>query len=272
MLLYSLFPAVLLLIYGGLLSMWITLYHKPDEVLEKVADRIGWVTLGIYALWLGLLSIEQRQIPILTAGQVSVFLGFLIWMDQIFVQRKISQRMLVVLPLTTVCLLLLAGFVGGLRHNQAPEELHSTWSAVHIVLSMAGVAMLFGSGVYGAGSMLLRRELLSRRFGRLFSSLPSMDEMHKLRAFALYFGWLLITISFASAVVYLFSARAGSPSFFNHLHEMFALWGVASLLALSERLHWLGDQKQARLTVALSILIFLLIAGSVMQIYFGGQS
>jgi len=272
MLLYSLLPGLLLLLFGGLLAIWAILYYKPDELLERLATRVGWFTLAVYAIWLTALSMAQRQIPILTAGQISVFLGFLIWTDQLILQRRVAQRMLVVLPLLTVVLLLLVGFAGGLRHDAAPEQLHSAWSAVHIVLSMAGVAMLFGSGVYGAGSMLLKHELKARRFGRLFSCLPSMDELHKLRAFALYFGWSLITVSFASSVVYLFSARAGSPSFFSHLHEMFALWVVASLLAASERLKWFGDQKQARLTVALSGLIILLIAGSVAQIFFGGRS
>lgn len=272
MLTYTLFPAIMLLFFGGLLAMWITLYHKPDELLERISGRIGWITLGLYAIWLTMLTIDQRQIPILTAGQISVFLSFLIWMDQLLVERRVSQRMLVVLPLITVILLLLAGIAGGLRHTTAPDKLHSAWSAVHIVMSMAGVAMLFGSGVYGAGSMLLRRELKNRKFGRLFSTLPSMDVMHKLRAVAIYHGWLLITLSFASAVLFMFIENSGSPSFFSHLHEMFALWGVASLLVLSERFHWLGDQKQARLTVAMSALIFLLITGSVLQIFFGGRS
>ncbi len=272
MLIYTLFPAVMLLFFGGLLALWITLYHKPDEVLERITLRVGWATLLAYAIWLTMLTSEQRQIPILTAGQISVFLGFLIWMDQLIVQRSISQKILVMLPLATVIALILFGIAGGLRHTSAPDELHSAWSAVHIVLSMAGVAMLFGSGVYGAGSMLLRRELISRKFGRLFSSLPSMDEMHKLRALALYLGWLLITVSFASAIVFMILEKSGNPSFFSHLHEMFALWVVATLLALSERLRWFGDHKQARLTVAMSALIFLLITGSVLQIFFGGQS
>ncbi|MCB1060249.1 MAG: hypothetical protein KDB65_08455 [Calditrichaeota bacterium] len=269
---YTLFPAILLVFFGGLLSMWVTLYHKPDEVLERIAGRIGWFTLIVYAAWLTRLSFEQRQIPILTAGQISVFLGFLVWMDQLLVQRKISQRMLVVLPLITVVVLLLSGIAAGLRHTTAPLELHSAWSAVHIVMSMAGIAMLLGSGVFGAGSILLRRQLKSRNFGRLFSSLPSMDEMHKLRTFAIYLGWVLITVSFASAVVFMFVEKSGNPSFFSHLHEMFALWFVASLLALSERMHWFSDQKQARFAVATSAVIFLLIAGTVLQIFFGGQS
>jgi len=269
---YTLMPAILLVLFGGLLALWIMLYHKPDNQLERAAVRFGWVVVGVYAFWLGLLSFDQQQIPILTIGQICVFLGFLIWMDQQLVERRISQRMLVVVPIVLVILLMLSGIAGGLRHLEGPHELHSAWSAVHIILSMAGVAMLFGSGVYGIGSIVLRRMLKKRQFGRLFSTLPSMDEMHKLRSLAIYHGWSLITISFASSTIFMFAERDGSPSFFSHLHEMFALWAVASLLALSEKKRWLGDQRQARLTVALTMLMFLLMAGSVAQIFFGGRS
>lgn len=272
MFIYALFPGLMLLVFGGLFSLWMMLYQRPDEHLEKIAVRVGWIAAALYALWLTLLSIDQRQLPILTAGQISVFLAFLVWMDQLLVERRISQRMLTVLPIVIVTVLLLTGVAGGLRHTEGPRELHSIWSAVHIVLSTAGVAMLFGSGVYSAGAILLRRVLVQRKFGRLFTALPSMDDMHRLRALAVYNGWLLITISFASSTVFMFIQRAGTPSFFNHLHEMFALWFVATILAISERKNWLGDQRQAKLTVALTALMFFLLAGSVTQIFFRGQS
>lgn len=272
MLLYTLFPGLMLMVFGALLSLWLMLYHRPDEQLERVAVRAGWITLALYAVWLIALSVSQRQLPILTAGQISIFLGFMVWMDQLLVERRVSQRMLTMLPIVIVTLLLLTGIAGGLRHTDAPRELHSAWSAVHILLSTAGVAMLFGSGVYGAGAILLRRVLVQKKFGRLFSALPSMDAMHRLRALAVYHGWLLITVSFASSVLFMFIERSGTPSFFAHLHEMFALWTVATVLAVSERWHWLGDQRQAKLTVALTSVIFLLLAGSVTQIFFRGQS
>lgn len=272
MLIYTLLPAIMLLLFGGQAALWLTLYHRPDELLERMTRRIGWITLAVYAFWLVLLTAEQRQIPILTAGQISIFLGFLIWMDQSLVERRVSQRMLVVLPLLTVVLLLMIGIAGGLRHTTAPDTLHSAWSAIHIFMSMAGIAMLLGSGVYGAGSLILRRELVGRKFGRLFSTLPSMDVMHKLRTVAVYHGWLLITVSFVTAVLFMFVENAGSPNSFRHLHEMFGLWIISSFLALSEKLQWLGDHKRARLAVAASVLFLLIIAGSVLQIYFGGQS
>jgi ABC-type uncharacterized transport system permease subunit len=179
----------------------------------------------------------------------------------------------VILPLVSVIALLLISIAAGVQPRPgAPEQMHEPWSAVHITISLAGLAMLFGGGVYGAGSLLLHKQLTSRKFGRLFSALPPLGDMHKLRAIALYVGWSLITVSLASSILFMVIANSGTPSFFTHLHAMFGLWGIVSLLALSERMNWLGDHKQARMAVAVSILILGMVMVSVVEMYTGGQS
>lgn len=270
---FRILPAILLLSYGGLLTTWLQLYRRPDEHLERGALRFGWITLGVYLAWIGLITLAQSQIPVLSVGQICAFLGLLIWADQLYVHQKIAQRLLVILPLGAVIALLLIAVAAGVQPRPgAPEQVQEPWSAVHITISLAGLAMLFGGGVYGAGSLLLHRQLVSRRFGRLFSALPSLGDMHRLRTIALFVGWSLITLSLASSVVFMVVANEGTPSFFSHLHSMFALWLIVSLLALSERRNWLGDHRQARLAVGVSLLILLLVTASVLGMYTGGRS
>ncbi len=272
LLIHSILPALLLAAYGGLLAMWVQTYLRPDAYAERLALRFGWVTLVVYAGWMALLTFEQRQLPILTVGQVSAFLGLLIWADQMYVHQRIAQRLLVVLPICAVLILLVVTVAAGLKPEAVPEPMQKPWSAVHITVSLAGIAMLLGGGVYGAGALLLHRQLVGRKFGRLFSSLPPMEDMHKLRSFALYLAWLLITVSLGSSIVFMMVANEGMPTFFSHLHIMFALWIILSVVALSERLNWLGDRRQARLSVAISALIFLLLMTSVIEMFGGGRS
>jgi ABC-type uncharacterized transport system permease subunit len=269
---YSLLPALLLLIYGGLLAIWLQLMAKSDHQLEKVANRIGLYALGMYIIWIALISLQQDQIPVLSVGQLIAFLGFLIWADQTYVQHKVRQYLLVILPLCTVILLLLLGIVLGFQPDFAISSIKGSWSAFHITLSLAGVAMLLGSGVYGAGSMILHYRITKKEFGPLFSSLPSLSDMNHLRTIALYVGWLLITISLSSAICWMIFENSGTPTFFTHLHIMFALWLIVSLLALSERFNWLGQHRQSRLSVILSILIFVLVMASVVEMFSGGKA
>ena len=272
LLVYSLLPALLLLIYGGLLAMWLQLAGRPDQQLEQRAIRAGWLALAMYALWMALMTVAQRQIPVLTVGQLLAFLGLLIWADQTYVQQRIRQRLLVILPLAAVILMLLSSIVIGFKPNGHAAALHSWWSALHISLSLAGVAMLLGSGVYGAGAMILHRQITRREFGPLFNALPPLGDMNRLRSIALYLGWWLVTLSLASSISWMIIERSGSPSFFTHLHAAFGLWLVVSVLALSERKHWLGQHRQARFAVALSALILVLVMASVIEMFVGGRA
>ena len=116
------------------------------------------------------------------------------------------------------------------------------------------------------------RQLTHREFGPLFSSLPSLGDMNRLRSITLYVGWLLITLSLASSITWMIIERSGSPKFFTHLHAMAGLWLVISVLALSEKRNWLGQHRQARMSVALSILILLMVLGSVVEMFIGGRA
>jgi ABC-type uncharacterized transport system permease subunit len=272
LLVYSLFPALLLLIYGGLLAMWLQLAGRPDQQLEQRAIRSGWLALGIYGLWMLLITVAQAQVPVLTIGQLMAFLGLLIWADQVYIQHRVRQRLLIALPLATVILLLLTAIVIGFKPNGSPEALHGWWSALHITLSLAGVAMLLGGGVYGAGAMILHRQLTRREFGPLFTALPPLGDMNRLRSITLYVGWLLITLSLASSLMWMVIERAGSPRSFTHLHAMAGLWLVISVLALSERKNWLGQHRQARLSVAISALILLMVVASVIEMFLRGRA
>ena len=272
LLVYHLLPALLLLIYGGLLALWLQLAGRPDQQSERRAVRAGWLALGLYALWMALVTIHQHQVPVLSVGQLMAFLGLLIWADQAYVQHRIRQRLLVVLPLATVILLLLTSVVIGIEPNGHPKAMTGAWSAFHITLSLAGVAMLLGGGVYGAGAMILDRQITHREFGPLFSNMPPLGDMNRLRSITLYIGWWMITLSLASSIVWMIIENGGLPVFFTHLHIMFGLWLVISVLALSERKNWLGQHKQARLSVALSALILIMVMASVLEMFLGGRA
>jgi ABC-type uncharacterized transport system permease subunit len=266
---YSFFPALMLLLFGGLAATWIHLAGRPDGHVEEIASRIGLILLGVYLIWIALLTVIQRQVPILTFGQLSAFLGFLVWASQSYVQTRIRQRLLVILPVSAVILLILVGIVAGLQPSTLPKAVIGSGAAFHITLSLAGVAMLLGSGVYGAGSLVLSRQIAQRAFGPLFTSLPSLDDMNRLRKVAVYWGWILISVSLASAMIWMRFFRTESPIMESHLHPMITLWIVVSLLAAAARFNWLRRHRLAGLSVGLAVLVMVLVLVSVIEIFAG---
>jgi ABC-type uncharacterized transport system permease subunit len=266
---YALLPGLMLLMYGGLLSTYVHIAYQPDRRMETAAAHAGHVTLGLYALWMTLITISQNQLPILNAGQVAAFLGFLIWADQSLVQLKVRQRMLALLPIAAVTLLLLIGIVAGARPDEIPPKVHGPWVAFHITLSLAGVAMLMGAGVYGAGYLILHRQMKTRSFGSLFSRLPSMEEIHRLRVVAVGVGWLLITVSLFSSSVWMLLYKSLDDILHSHLAGMIGLWLAVSGLALADRKRWASARRMAALTLALMGIVLLLIVATVIGIFAG---
>jgi ABC-type uncharacterized transport system permease subunit len=120
--------------------------------------------------------------------------------------------------------------------------------------------------------MILHRQLTRREFGPLFTALPPLGDMNRLRSITLYVGWLLITLSLASSLARMIIEQALAPRSFAHLHAMAGLWLVISVLALSERKNWLGQHRQARMSVAISALILLMVVASAVEMFRRGRA
>lgn len=266
---YSLLPALMLLLYGGLIATWIHLAGRPDGRVEEIAVRGGWVALGLYLIWMGLITSAQRQVPMLTFGQLAAFLGFLVWAGQSYVQMRVPQRLLAILPAAAVALLILLALVAGVVPKTVPEAIKGSGAALHVSLSLAGVAMLLGSGVFGAGLLILHRQIAHRVFGRFFSSMPSMDELDRLRILSVNLGWLLITVSLISAMFWMRLVRTDSKVMESHLHPSLTLWVLVTLLALAARYRWLRRTRLAAISVGLSALVMILVLVSVIEFFVG---
>jgi ABC-type uncharacterized transport system permease subunit len=269
--LYSLFPALMLLLFGGLISTWVHLVHRPDGAVEAKLLRAGHVALGLFVLWLGLLTAQQKQVPVVSVGQIAAFLAFLIWAGQSFVETRIRQRVLSVLPMGGAVIFILIGIVAGVQPQVVPEAMLNPGVALHVMISLAGLAMLLGSGVFGLGSLVLHRRLAAHRFDEISQHLPSLEEMVRLRRLTLYGGWLLISISLLSAIVWAVVTRPDSPMMSSHMHPMLTLWATVSALSLAERFRWLKRQRLASLAVALSAAVLVLTVVSLIGIFAGAH-
>ena len=102
--------------------------------------------------------------------------------------------------------------------------------ALHVMISLAGLAMLLGSGVFGLGSLVLHRRLAARKFDELLQHLPSLEEMYRLRRVTLYGGWLLITVSLVAAFVWAWTMKPDERMMSSHMHPMLTLWVTVSAL------------------------------------------
>jgi ABC-type transport system involved in cytochrome c biogenesis permease subunit len=269
-LMYHIVPLLLLVFFSALIAVWTVLARRTDARLEAVARTLGWIGAGFYLIWIVALTLVQGQVPVYNFGQLALFLGGLVWISQTYVQWRVDQRLFTLLPLVGVVTLVLVGLAAGASPDRVPEGLRGPQASFHITLSLAGVAMLLGSGVFGAGQVILHGHIRKRDFDVWFQRLPSLGDLDRLRRVTLVAGWLLITVSLVSALVWLRLRPAGSSGpVISHLHPMLLLAALITALVLADRFRWLAVQRLAWISFLLSALVVVLLLVSVIEIFVG---
>jgi ABC-type uncharacterized transport system permease subunit len=271
LLLISAAPMILVIGFSVLLGLWLAPCHTEGRKKEDHLIRPGSALAALGLLWLAALGLHQGLLPVATPGQLAAATGVLIWAGHCWVQHRISQKKLTVLPLVSAMLLVAAGTVAGLGQPAAPPEAFANpRAAVHIALSLAAVTLLIGSGVFGAGELILHRQIVQRRFGKWFHDLPSLADLSRLRRLSLTSGWALMTVSVVLAMAGLWLLPTAREATISHLHPMLTLWVILSALWAAERFRWLTQLKLAAASVAVSALMVVLIVISVVE-FFGGR-
>ncbi|MDY0109886.1 MAG: hypothetical protein RBT60_08130 [Candidatus Krumholzibacteria bacterium] len=267
--LYLVLPQLLLVGFGVLLGIWAILLRRTDLGLEAVAIRFGWLAAAVLGVWMVALAVHQRQLPILNPGQLAFFLAALVWFGQCYAQRWVNQRLFAVLPLLGVVGLMVLGLVSGLHPGAVTRFLVGPEVAVHASLSLAGVALLLGCGVFATGHMILHQQIRRRRFDAWFQRLPSLGDLDRLRRLTLVTGTALVVASVATAMIWT-SLRPGEEApVISHLHPMLLLAALLVALVVVDRRRWWSANGLAVGCVVMCGVMVTLLCVSVIEIFQG---
>lgn len=267
LLIFRIFPLFMLLSSAILLFWWLRIFSHPSRAGETKASIAGGILSLVFLTWTIAATIFQKQIPVLNLGQLICLLGVLIWASQSYIQLKIRQKMLVLLPLSVVTSLFLFGVIIGTGSPaKIAGRLTGPTTGFHMALSMAGIAMLLGSGVFAVEQLTLHSQIKKRNFGRWFSYLPSLEELDRLRRHTLVAGWFIVTFSLLNALILMVIDRGGIPVV-SHLHPMLTLWVLLTVFGLANRFGWLAINKLAVSSIVLSAVILVLLLVSLFEIF-----
>ncbi len=111
---------------------------------------------------------------------------------------------------------LATGLVGlsvlsGLTPGTEIAASRTTWLALHVALSVLGLALMALAFIAAALYLLQFRELKARRFGQVYQLFPPLERLDRLNRFALVAGFPALTVGLLLAVGYgaRFSGGAG---------------------------------------------------------------
>ncbi|UCE67627.1 MAG: cytochrome c biogenesis protein CcsA [Candidatus Zixiibacteriota bacterium] len=267
--LFSLLPAVILAIFGGLLATWLHLANRPNSYIEKWALKISWFSLFIYFTWLLLLTVHQKQFPFISAGQLAAFIGLLIWGAHLYAQRMMKQGILVVLPIITVIILILISLVLGAQPADVPDMFKGYWVSFHITFEMAGVALLLGAGVFGFGYLILHRQIKKRKFGPFFSMMPSLSDLNQLRSLTITSGWIFVTAGTLGGTIWILMREELYQALSGYLGIAIIFWGIVTLMTAASRFRWFRQHQLAGFSALISAVMIILIMMSIIITYPG---
>ncbi|MCB2211604.1 hypothetical protein KQI52_05775 [bacterium] len=261
-------PLIMLVGFSLLLGLWNAPCHPEGRKRDHHLIRAGNILAIIFGIWWAGYAVFQGALLVATPGQLLVTFACFMWLGVAYTQTRVSQRKLTIIPLAVVALLLISALALGLETTSVkPENLVNARASVHIAMSLAAVTLLLGSGMFGAGEIILHKQIKSRTFGQWFHDMPSMSDLNRLRRVSLTAGWVLVTISVVSALGTLWFLPESREATISHLHPMLVLWGIITSLWLADRFHWLAQQKLAAASVGVSALMILLLIVSVIGFF-----
>ena len=190
------FAATLLPILYGLVSLaYVLTFFRNDPVARRVAPRALSATLGLHVLYLGLLGLELRRIPIATSFESLSALALALGIAYLVQERRSETPYtgLVFIPLVFLCQTVSSAFA-----NPAVEVsplLQSPLFGLHIATALLGYAAFAVSAIFGVLYVLLYHSLKGDRFGIVYERLPPLEVLGGMNLRAAGFGLVCLTLA-----------------------------------------------------------------------------
>jgi ABC-type uncharacterized transport system permease subunit len=214
-----------------------------------------------HTAFIGTICVRTGHPPLLNLAEVAAFISWTILLVElaIYARLRIYAAALLVYPLVLL-LLLITAFVGDpfARINASQR---SPLFTTHVLMSTLGVAVLFIGLAFSLIAAAQDRSLKSKKRGRLWDWIPSLDVCNGATWRALSTGFVLFTIGLIAGFVWSFRTSSGA----FHVKQIGAAiaWALFAILLQSQVT---GVLRTRRTTLALSAAAFVAVVISIFGI------
>lgn len=262
---------VILLGYTFCVMQSILALTARRAVLKKTAVASLIIAFGTHTGWIIAESIRTGQCPLVGTQEIPAFLSWLLLLSYLVVQRWYRAGALSAFVLPIVLVLATVGAISpsspeptGIRNRPLENILLPVHVGI-ILLSYAAFFIAFGAGLM---YMFQERELRSKRFGRLFYRLPSLDSCDLISARSMAAGFVLLTVGIL--VGFLYSRARFGVYWQGGPLEIFSVvtWSLYLILIQSRMsANWRG-----RAAAMASIISFLIVICSLVGVRYLGHA
>ncbi|HVP67455.1 MAG TPA: cytochrome c biogenesis protein CcsA [Anaeromyxobacteraceae bacterium] len=142
-----------------------------------------------------------------------------------------------------------------------PEGLRRPVLTLHIVTALGGVAVFCLAFVVAVMYLLQEREVKGKRFGALFSRLPSLDSLDQLNQRLVRAGFVVFTVALVLGAFMAHAVWKSAWEWDPQQVSSLVIWGLYGTMVQLRHTGWHG-----RRYAALTIVGFLLVIGSMVTL------
>jgi ABC-type uncharacterized transport system permease subunit len=192
----------------GTLAALLTLFvrDKRLQYAGLLAMIAGFVA---HTVWIGTICVKTGHPPITNLPEAVSFVAWVVFAVELglWIAYRVYAASFFVYPL--VLLLLTLSAVVGESFRVLDPELRSNLFTLHLLMSTVGVAGLLIGLAFGLLAFIQDRALKTKKPGRLWEWIPSLDVCKTLSFRALAIGFSIYTVGLISGVVWSYRTTAG---------------------------------------------------------------
>ncbi len=240
---------------------------RQNEGSARWADRVMMLGLALHTGQLIVVWVGLGHVPAVGLTQSLNFFAWAVVAGYLAVRFKTNVKVLgsFVAPLALFLMLLAAG--GGIGKPAEPVAgFNSVWLALHVATALLGDGIFAVAFLAGVMYLLQERAIKGKRFGWLYSRLPSLTSLDGLNRTCLVFGFPLLTVGMLTGALY---AQLATGVYWRwDAKEVWSLitWVVYAVL-LHQRLTvgWQGRRAAWMAIVGFGLVIFTFLGASLLM-------
>lgn len=194
--------ATLLPIAYGLVSVaYILVFLRNEPVARRLAPRALGATILLHALYIALLTVQFRRVPIATSFESLSALALALAIVYLVQEKRSGTPYTGALfvPAVFVCQTIASAFIN--PTVEIKPILQSPLFGLHIAGALLGYSAFAVSAIFGLLFLLLYHELRANRFGIIYERLPSLDELAGMNWRAAMFGLGCLTLAIGAGAL-----------------------------------------------------------------------
>lgn len=192
----------------GTLAALASLFHAAKR-LQHAGLLLMIAGFVSHTIWIGTICAATGHPPLTNLAETASFIAWVVFAIELalWLRYRVYAASFFVHPL--VLLLLTVSAVVGERLAALDPQLRSNVFTAHLLLSTLGVAGLLIGLAFGILARLQDRMLKSKRQGRLWEWIPSLDVCKKVSFRALAIGFSIYTVGLIAGVFWSYRTTAG---------------------------------------------------------------